>query len=108
MDLAEWWSSLSEVAIAARDARVFSNFHPERRALVLPRRTGGALALPNAYMKRTGFGGHLEHFVAYLLTAGIFCLAYRSRPQSVIIAIGLAAAAALIEVGQSFSPVRPR
>jgi VanZ family protein len=62
--------------------------------------------LPSAYVKRTGFGGHLEHFVAYLLTAGMFCLAYRSRRQSITIAIGLAAAAALFEIGQSFSPGR--
>jgi VanZ family protein len=62
--------------------------------------------LPSAYVKRTGFGGHLEHFVAYLLTAGMFCLAYRSRRQFITITIGLAAAAALFEIGQSFSPGR--
>jgi VanZ family protein len=62
--------------------------------------------LPSASLKRTGFGGHLEHFVAYLLTAGIFYLAYRSRRQSVMIVIGLAAAAALLEIGQYFSAGR--
>jgi VanZ family protein len=63
--------------------------------------------LPSASLKRTGFGSHLEHFVAYFLTAGIFYFAYRSRRrQSVMIAIGLAAAAALFEVGQSFSAGR--
>jgi VanZ family protein len=44
--------------------------------------------------------------VAYLLTAGTFCLAYRSKRQSVSIAIDLAAAAALLEVGQNFSAGR--
>jgi VanZ family protein len=63
--------------------------------------------LPSASLKRTGFGGHLEHFVAYLLTAGIFYLAHRSRRRhSVMIAIGLAAAAALLEIGQYFSAGR--
>jgi VanZ family protein len=67
---------------------------------------GGLSLLPRAYVKRTGFGGHLEHFVAYFLTAGIFCIAYRSRSPSVRIAIGLVAVAALFEVGQYFSPGR--
>jgi VanZ family protein len=62
--------------------------------------------LPSTYLKRTGLGGHLEHFVAYLLTAAIFCLAYRSRRQSLGIAIGLAATAALFEIGQYFSTGR--
>jgi VanZ family protein len=62
--------------------------------------------LPSASLQRTGFGGHLEHFVAYLLTAGIFYLAYRSRRQSVMIAIGIAAAAALFEIGQYLSAGR--
>jgi VanZ family protein len=62
--------------------------------------------LPSVNVKRTGFSGHFEHFVAYLLTAGIFCLAYRSRRPSVRIAIGLAAAAALFEIGQYFSSGR--
>ena len=62
--------------------------------------------LPSAYLKRIGFGSHLEHFVAYFLTAGVFCLAYRSRRQSVIIVIVLAAAAAFFEIGQYFSAGR--
>jgi hypothetical protein len=41
-----------------------------------------------------------EHFVACLLTAAIFYLAYRSRRQSGMIVIGLAVAAALFEIGQ--------
>ena len=62
--------------------------------------------LPSAYLKRTGFGGHLEHFVGYLLTAGVFCLAYRSRRQSVMIVIVLAAAAGFFEICQYFSAGR--
>jgi hypothetical protein len=59
--------------------------------------------LPGVYMQRTMLGGHLEHFFAYLLTAGIFGLAYHSPSKLVRIAIGLAVAAALFEVGQYFS-----
>jgi VanZ family protein len=62
--------------------------------------------LPAAYVTRTGYGAHLEHFVAYLGTAGMFCLAYRSRRQAVMIAMGLAAAAALFELAQYVSPGR--
>jgi VanZ family protein len=62
--------------------------------------------LPGSYVKRTGFGGHLEHFFGYLLTAGIFCLAYRSRRHALLIAVGLTAVAALFETAQYVSPGR--
>jgi VanZ family protein len=62
--------------------------------------------LPSANVKRTGLSGHLEHFVAHLLTAGVFCLAYRSRRQSVMIVIVLAAAAGFFEICQYFSAGR--
>jgi VanZ family protein len=69
--------------------------------------TIGVLSLlPSAYVKRTGLGGHLEHVAAYLLTAALFCLAYRSRRHFLGITTGLAAAAALFEIGQAFSTGR--
>jgi VanZ family protein len=97
------WSARLAGLLSRPDACVFPNMVLKLLAWSSLAVLGVLSLLPSASLQRTGFSGHLEHFMAYLLSAGIFCLAYRSQRQSVRIAVGLAAAAALFEIGQYFS-----
>jgi hypothetical protein len=60
---------------------------------------------PGDEMVRTGLNGHLEHIIAYLLTALAFMLAYPSRPAWHV-GLGLAAYAGVLELGQLIVPGR--
>ena len=60
---------------------------------------------PGEEMVRTGMNGHLEHVIAYLLTALAFMLAYPNR-SGWHVGLGLAAYAGLLELGQLIVPGR--
>jgi VanZ family protein len=60
---------------------------------------------PGDEMVRTGLNGHLEHVIAYLLTALAFMLAYPSR-SAWHVGLGLAAYAGVLELGQLIVPGR--
>ena len=62
--------------------------------------------LPAPMMTRTDIGGFAEHFTAYLGTAIIMGLAYRERPRLFVQFVLLVALAAILEVGQLYSPGR--
>jgi len=58
-------------------------------------------------MTRTGFGHHVEHFVAYAGSAGIAMIGYGQRSRSPWIIFGcFGAYAGVLEVLQNFSPGR--
>jgi VanZ family protein len=60
--------------------------------------------IPREHMLRTGFGGHIEHIMAYLGTALIVASAYASRRLHIV--AGLMAYAGILELLQNFSPGR--
>ena len=63
--------------------------------------------LPADEMVRSGWGGHVEHFIAYAGSAGIAMIGYGQRSRSPwIILVGFWAYAALLEYLQHFSPGR--
>jgi VanZ family protein len=62
--------------------------------------------LPTTMMTRTDIGGFAEHFTAYLGTAIIMGLAYQKTPQLFVQFVLLVALAAILEVGQLYSPGR--
>jgi VanZ family protein len=61
--------------------------------------------IPKDHMLRTGFGGHIEHIVAYLGTALAVASAYGATRCPHIVA-GLIAYAGTLELLQNFSPGR--
>lgn len=62
--------------------------------------------LPAKAMTRSALGGHVEHFVAYLATATIVGLAFQKRPHLALQCALIIAYAAILEVGQLYSPGR--
>ena len=62
--------------------------------------------LPAGAMTRTAMGGHAEHFVAYMGTALLMGLAFRRSPPLGAQCGLLVAYAALLEIGQLYSPGR--
>ena len=62
--------------------------------------------LPEEVMRRTTLGGHAEHFIAYLGTSTIMGLAFRKSPRLVALCALLIVYAAILEVGQLYSPGR--
>lgn len=62
--------------------------------------------LPSGVVKRSSFGGHVEHFIAYLGTTLVMGLAYRSRSRLILRCAMLIAYAAILEMGQLYSPGR--
>ena len=62
--------------------------------------------LPEEVMRRTTLGGHAEHFIAYLGTSTIMGLAFRKSPRLVVLCALLIMYAAILEVGQLYSPGR--
>jgi VanZ family protein len=60
---------------------------------------------PKDHMLRTGFGGHVEHILAYLGIAPVVASAYGATRRRYIVA-GLIAYAGLLELLQNFSPGR--
>jgi VanZ family protein len=62
--------------------------------------------LPEEVMRRTTLGGHAEHFIAYLGTSTIMGLAFRKSPRLVMLCALLIVYAAILEVGQLYSPGR--
>jgi VanZ family protein len=61
--------------------------------------------LPKQHMLRTGFGGHIEHILAYLGTAFVVAFAYGHTRRLHIVG-GLIAYAGMLELLQNFSPGR--
>jgi VanZ family protein len=61
--------------------------------------------IPKDHMLRTGFGGHIEHILAYLGTALVVASAYGATRRLNIVA-GLVAYAGTLELLQNFSPGR--
>jgi VanZ family protein len=62
--------------------------------------------LPAIYMVRTGLPGHAEHFVAYLGTAILMGPAFPKGPRLAVQCVLLIMYAAVLEVGQVYSPGR--
>jgi VanZ family protein len=62
--------------------------------------------LPGTIMMRTGFGGHAEHFVAYLGTAVLTGLTFQRSPRPALQCILLIIYAGALEAGQLYSPGR--
>lgn len=62
--------------------------------------------LPADVMRRSSWGGHVEHFIAYLGTTMVMGLAFRQRPRLALRCVLLAGYAALLEMGQLYSPGR--
>jgi VanZ family protein len=62
--------------------------------------------LPEKVMTRTILGGHAEHFIAYLGTAIIKGLTVRKSPRLVVLCALLIMYAAILEMGQLYSPGR--
>ena len=61
--------------------------------------------IPKAHMPRTGFGGQVEHILAYLGTALVVASAYGATGRLRIVA-GLVTYAGALELLQNFSPGR--
>lgn len=61
---------------------------------------------PKQQMLRTGAGGWIEHFVAYLGATPLIALAYGQRLGIPRLAAALVAYAAVLELAQSLSPGR--
>jgi VanZ family protein len=80
----------------------------------LARATGffGVLAIivlslvPGTHRPHTGLPGEAEHFIAYCLTAFAFALGFQPLVYRLVLAIGLALLAGLMEVLQHFVPGR--
>ena len=51
-------------------------------------------------------GGHAEHFIAYLGTTTVMGLAFKKRPRLPVLCALLIAYAAILEMGQLYSPGR--
>ena len=62
--------------------------------------------LPEKAMTRTILGGHAEHFIAYLGTAIIMGLTFRKSPRLAVQCALLIMYAAILEMGQLYSPGR--
>jgi len=62
--------------------------------------------LPADVMTRSILGGHAEHFIAYLGTTTVMGLAFQKRPRLVIQCALLIVYAAILEMGQLYSPTR--
>ena len=62
--------------------------------------------LPAEVMTRTTLGGHAEHFIAYLGSATIMGLTFRKSPSLAVLCTLLIMYAAILEVGQLYSPGR--
>jgi VanZ family protein len=62
--------------------------------------------LPEKAMTRTMLGGHAEHFIAYLGTATIMGLTFRKSSRLAVLCALLIMYAAILEVGQLYSPGR--
>jgi VanZ family protein len=62
--------------------------------------------LPAEAMTRSPMGGHVEHFVAFLGTTLVMELAFRRRPHLVLRCALLIGYAAILEIGQVYSPER--
>ena len=62
--------------------------------------------LPEKAVTRTILGGHAEHFIAYLGTAIVMGLAFHRSPRLAVQCILLIVYAAILEVGQLYSPGR--
>jgi VanZ family protein len=62
--------------------------------------------LPGTLVTRTMLGGHSEHFIAYLVTAISMGLAFQKSPRLVAQCVLLIIYAAVLEMGQIYSPGR--
>jgi VanZ family protein len=62
--------------------------------------------LPEKAVTRTILGGHAEHFIAYLGSATIMGLTFRKSPHLAVLCALLIMYAAILEVGQLYSPGR--
>ena len=62
--------------------------------------------LPGSERPHTGLLGEGEHFIAYILTAGLLALGFQSLAQRVSIVLGLALLAGLLEILQLWVPGR--
>lgn len=62
--------------------------------------------LPGTLIARTMLGGHSEHFVAYLVTAISMGLAFQRSPRLSVQCVLLIVYAAVLEMGQVYSPGR--
>ena len=62
--------------------------------------------LPGEDLPRTGLAGRLEHFIAYAGTSLMGGLAWPTRHHALMLVGGLAAFAAVMELGQFFVPGR--
>jgi len=62
-----------------------------------------ASLLPTGLVPRTGLGWQTEHFLAYLFTATVLCIAW---PRPPIVAISLIVVSALLESLQGLTPDR--
>ena len=62
--------------------------------------------LPAAHLVRTGASGAIEHFTAYLITAGVAATGYAAWPGRIFVALGLAVYAGLLEAAQHWVPGR--
>jgi VanZ family protein len=62
--------------------------------------------LPAKVMTRTTFGGHAEHFIAYLGTAILMGLTFQKSPRLAVQCSLLIVYAAILEAGQLYSPGR--
>ena len=62
--------------------------------------------LPSSIIKRTMLGGHAEHFIAYLGTSILMGLAFQKSPRLTVQWVLLIMYAAVLEVGQLYSPGR--
>jgi VanZ family protein len=90
---------------------------PAKREKPLPMLCGAAVIgcfltlailawLPAKAMTRTSLGGHAEHLIAYLATAIVMGIAFRNRLSPGLQGVLLIAYAAILEVGQIYSPGR--
>ena len=62
--------------------------------------------VPGILRPHIGAPPKLEHVAAYLITAGLLSLGYRSPRQLAIIAVTLSLYSGLLEIGQIFVPGR--
>ena len=60
--------------------------------------------LPGSERPHTGASGHVEHILAYSITAALLALAYGSRSSATVIVIGLSVLSGLMEIVQIFIP----
>jgi VanZ family protein len=92
---------------------MFENLAKNPLSILLPAAFMGCIIalmtlawLPEEVMRRTTLGGYAEHFIAYLGTATIMGLAFRKSPRLVVLCALLIMYAAILEVGQLYSPGR--